>query len=64
MMEKLNRVTLHWRNKRFAGKKTVERERERVVVLSSVVYRKERDGKERGEYDEKLSLMSQREGKL
>lgn len=40
------------------------RERERVVVLSSVVYRKERDGKERGEYDEKLSLMSQREGKL
>jgi hypothetical protein len=26
MMEKLNRVTLHWRNKRFAGKKTVERE--------------------------------------
>jgi len=40
------------------------RERERVVVLCSVVYRKERDGKESGEYDEKLSLMSQREGKL
>jgi hypothetical protein len=32
MMEKLNRVTLHWRNKRFAGKKTVERERESSSV--------------------------------